>query len=490
MKKKNKEKGRGVEVTRNEVFRLLDNTDTRQEGIHKLAGFCFQKFNLLTLDNDEVYIYNEGMYEPSGKKVLSAYVQKKLNLNKLVTVHVINEFQGYIKRYTYKKNGKIKEPKDKICLANGILNLNTLKIEKHNPEIIFFNKLPVHYNPKADCPAIKKFLSEIVNEENIPLIQEIIGYCLYKSYSIQKVFMFVGTGANGKTTLINLIKALLGHQNCCSVTLHRLETNRFSLSSLFGKLANMVGDLSATALKDTSFFKMLTGEDSITTEKKFQDEFSFTNYAKLISCCNQLPMTPDDSDAFFRRLIIVDFPNQFTDNADKKLIQKLTTPDELSGLLNFALEGLKRLLDRYDFTNTKSIDELREEYTRKSDSVGAYIMDCILEAPEDHVEKSVLYTNYADYCRERKYPIDHEYTFHRRLQAKIRVVNYKPLKEIEGKMLRVTCWKGIKIDEKTKIRKNVDNIDNKDRNNVKYVNNVNKKSLLNYKNKKPKTRAG
>ncbi len=437
----------------------------KQQGIYILAIFFLDKHRIITFsDTDEIFIYKDGVYAGGGDKRISSEAQKLLG--DLSNTNIINELLGHIKRTTYTKRENVIEPKNKICLQNGILNLDTLEIESHSADVFFFNKLPVSYDKNADCPKIRKFLREVVPSDLIPVLQEIAGYCLYKEYPIHKAFMLVGTGANGKSTYIKLLKAFLGHNNCASEPLQQLEINRFAASSLFGKLANLSADLPTRALKETSFFKMLTGEDLIPAEQKFKNRFSFLNYAKQIFSCNQIPRSPDDSDAFFRRWVIITFPNQFIGKADdKQLTKKLTTAEELSGFLNFAIEGLRRLLEHGDFSNTKSISEVREEYIRQSDSVAAFIMDCVLVAPEDYAEKRQLYTGYADYCRYRNYPTDAENTFHKELAKKVRVEDYRPLLEVDDKKLRVQCWKGIKVDSsKLKLEKSPDNLDRVDTN--------------------------
>jgi len=426
---------------------LTDFRSSPKLGMHTLAKHFLDNYSILTVnDTNEIFIYKKGVYEGKGDKFISTIIQKILR--ELCAIHIINEVLGHIKRLTYKKREDILEPETKICLENGILNLNSLEIEQHTPEIIFFNKLPVKYIKDADCPLIKNFLSEIVQKDSIPILQEFIGYCLLKAYPINKALMLVGVGANGKSTFIILLKNFLGFPNCVSIPLQQLENNRFAVSGLFGKLANMFADLPAKALKETSIFKMLTGGDLIPAEKKFKDNFFFVNYSKQIFSCNQIPKSPDDSDAFFRRWIIINFPNQFIGkDADKKLIKKLTIKTELSGLLNFAIEGLKRILKEEEFTNSKSISEIREVYMRQSDSVASFIMDCVLITPDYHEEKRKLYTHYAEYCRINNYPIVAENTFHRELAKKVRVEDYKPQKkDEEGKNIRVPCWKGIKFN--------------------------------------------
>lgn len=474
------------------AFLYLESTN--EEGklsINKLifliSEYIINNFDLMTFqDTEEIFIYYNGMYQARGDKMLSVFIQKLLKEDNKISR--VNEILGHIRRMSYKNREKIIEEKYKICLENGILDLETLEVIPHTPELIFFNKIPVEYNKNADCPNIKKFFGEVLNKEDILIAQEIAGYCLLKDYPIHKAFMFVGGGANGKSTLIKLLKSFIGQENCASVPLQHLEMDKFALSSLFGKLANLFADLPARALKETSIFKMLTGEDFIPAEKKFKDKFFFTNYAKQIFSCNQVPRSPDDSDAFFRRWVILNFPNQFlNNNADKNLIQKLTTPEELSGFLNFAIEGYKRLIEEGDFSNTKSVERVREDYIRMSDSVGAFIMDCITISSDDYEIKKSLYVAYADYCRKNKYPIIPENTFHRELQKQVRVEDYKPLLDVEGKKQRVYCWRGIKTTiNRVKNPDNLDNLDTKQEEkeeNVQDVQDVYDKNPIKYKNK-------
>lgn len=437
-------------------IRTLFLKNERQKAIYQTALLCLKRFKILTTEN--IYVYNAGFYELGAKRLVT-FVQKNLQLEDFLSSHLIKELLGYVERLTYRELAE--EPVDKICIGNGILDLNTLDILPHFPEVVFFSKNPVEYKESADCPAIRKFLSEVLNPEDIPAIQEIIGYCLYKSYPIHKAFMLVGSGANGKSTFLNLLKAFLGQHNCSSISLHALEDNRFASAQLFGKLANIFADLPSKSLFETGTFKMLTGEDIIPAEKKFKDGFSFRNHAKLIFSCNQMPLTYDDTDAFFRRWKIVNFPNQYTGtNADKHLLQKLTTMEEMSGLLNFAIEGLKRLLENGEFSNSKTIPETREMYIKQSDSVGAFVIDCLLVDPNNFELKKVLYANYSEYCRKNRYPIVAENTFHRRLQVHIQVQDYRPTEN--GK--RIQCWKGIRYNFES----------------VRDVNDVKVNSLLNY----------
>jgi phage/plasmid-associated DNA primase len=124
--------------------------------------------------------------------------------------------------------------------------------------------------------------------------------------------------------------------------LHRILDNRFAVAELYGKLANIDADMSTEALRNTGILKKLTGGGPIPAERKFKPPFRFVNYAKLLFSANEIPQTPDETDAFFARLIIINFPKQFIEgaNADPYLFEKISTDKELSGFLYILLKRL------------------------------------------------------------------------------------------------------------------------------------------------------
>ena len=142
-------------------------------------------------------------------------------------------------------------------------------------------------------------------------MQELFGYCLLKEYRIEKAVMFLGTGRNGKGKSIELMKRFLGAENCCAVPIQALEENRFMTAELFGKMANLAGDLSKSVLKNTGIFKNSTGRDLLTGDRKFLPPIYFINYGKHIFACNELPINLDNSDAFWNRWVLFDFPFKF-----------------------------------------------------------------------------------------------------------------------------------------------------------------------------------
>lgn len=414
----------------------------------RLADKIMAQVKFITLtDTEEVWFYDEeqGVWRPNGEIVIKALCEKYLGEE--ANTHRVNEVIGHIQRSTYRPRSIFDSNIEQVAVKNGVLNLRTLELRPFDPELYLTVYIPVKFDPTKDCPKIKEFLRQIVHEDDIPLIFEIIGYTLWRRYFIHKAFMYVGDGRNGKSTLQNLHKIFLGSWNYSNVPLQALTENRFAPAELYGKLANFFADISSAALRETGYFKALVGEDTIMVERKFKNPFKFTNYAKLIFSCNQLPRSLDESDAFFARWIIINFPNKFEgDKADKNILEKLTTEDELSGLLNNALLGLHRLLEKGEFSKSPSTDELRETYIRMSDPIMAFIMDCIETDPESYVVKQELYAAFCEYCRKNKLPIVSDRVFGKRIVQELNVVETRPEIVWNG-IKRPRAWKGIKLRE-------------------------------------------
>jgi len=355
-------------------------------------------------DTEELYVYEKGIYQPWGKSFVKGLCEKYLG--KEASTWRVNEVTNHIERSTYIDRSKIDADINLICVENGILNLKTKKLMPHTPDVVFLNKIPVNYNPDADCPKIKQFFKEVCYAEDIPTMQELFGYCLYRSYPIHKAAMLIGEGSNGKSKTIGLLRKFLGQENVSSKELGELVNDRFATIELYGKLANVCAEITPDALRRTGIFKALTGQDLITAARKFKGAFSFVNYAKLIYSANKLPMTGDKSYAFYRRWILLSFPNTFEGkNADPNILEKLTTPEELSGLLNWALDGLNRLLKNGDFTYGKTVEEVQEQYEELSDPVYAYVKEYLEVNLGEAIAKDELYEHHVKWCRERKLPI-------------------------------------------------------------------------------------
>jgi len=408
-----------------------------------VADELMKEHTYATRKSDEItfrYEPTKGTYELYGE----AHIQNQ-TLNKLGKHTSINrqkEVLNFIQKRTYKD--LYDAPTNLIVVKNGVLNLETQQLESHNPEYFILNSLNVQFDSKAECPKFKKFLSEVTQEGDLTTIQEFVGYCLHRQYNFHKALLLVGEGANGKSTFLECLRALLGNENVANESLQVLQNNRFAVSQLYGKLANVYADLPAIALKETGIFKMLTGGDTISGEHKFKPRFDFKNYAKLIFSCNQIPETPDDSAAFYRRWIIINFPHQFLDadaHTDKDLLTKLTTTQELSGIFNWALEGIQRLLTNKQFTAGRTIEETKAQYIQSSDPIRAFREECLTEKSDSVETKDDVYNAYIQYCQTRNLHTTTKNTFAMRLPQYIAATPSITTRQHK----KIRSWTGIKL---------------------------------------------
>ena len=404
-----------------------------------LADEIMHRFHFVTMrDNEDIYVYFDGYYQSHAETFIKE--QCKAALCERYRHYRATEVIDFIKVSSY--IARREEPPHLIPLNNGLLDISTLILHPHSPHYVFFNKIPVKFDPKATCPNIQQFHHEITGDpSDVAVLEEVLGFCLYRQYFIAKALMLVGGGANGKSTWLSLAKTFLGLRNVSGRSLQDLEEHRFAKADLHTKLANIFADLSDKALLRTGTFKLLTGRDLMTAERKFRDPFEYENYAKLLFSANKVPEVRDDTSAFFRRWLIIVFPNTFTGNdADPHILDKCTAKEELSGLLNLAIAGLQRLLATGQFSHSKTTEEVREDYIRKSSPIAAFVMD-ELEADSDaFIIKKELYNIFADFCRQHALPAVTEATFFKNLPQHVPLNNYRPKIQYE----RIYCVRGIR----------------------------------------------
>jgi putative DNA primase/helicase len=407
---------------------------------HKIAALLKRRNDFLTLeDTDQLLVWQDGIYQPGGDIVVKQKLEQFHGKN--LTTNTCNEIIGHVQRSTYVKRDLFDENPNLITLENGVLNLETGLLNNWNPGYKSRVKIPVLYDPEATCPVIHQFFTEIVDPQDVPKLYEFVGYCLETGYPIQKAFMLIGGGENGKGAFLALIDEFLGAKNVSHESLHNLVYRRFNIAQLDGKLANIGADLSNITLATTGVFKSLCGGDRISVERKHQHPFDLLNRAKLIFATNTMPRTKDKTPAYYRRWEPIIFPNTFPQGtADPHILAKLTTPTELSGLLNKAIEALHRLRITHRFTNTLTTNQLEDYINRLSEPVYAFIEDrCEYSTAQDAwTSKHDLYAAFADYCRHQHIAIHSQTAF------------TKELKFYTGQRIRETRrgtrgWHGIQL---------------------------------------------
>jgi len=446
-----------------EVF-YEDDKGKQKISTAKLGNLIYNEHGhfFTIVDNKEIYTYNEhGYYENNGDAKIRNLAE--YYLEDYVVERYKNEVVGWIRDHNYIKREDIKVPLNLVNVQNGILNIETMELKEHSPDYLFLGQIPVKFNPKTKCDNFIKFLQHISMKELEPrktiidTIQEYLGYCFLRAYPYKNYIVFDGGGDNGKTTLLNVVVALIGMNNNTSVSLQDLNHRPFAKSQLFRKYINVSDDLPKKALKYTGEIKQITGNSPLWADiKNHRKGICFVNYAKPWYACNELPATYDYSDAFFSRMIQITLLNKYLPKGNKKindknifvrdtdLIIKLTTESEMAGIFNFALKGLKRLREKNNFSDDMTTEERRTLYLRKTNPIHAFIEDEIEIAGEDWcITVEDFFAELTNYCERNEFD---KPTSRKQITSKILDENIgvqKRQKTIND-VPRVWCWVGIR----------------------------------------------
>lgn len=423
-----------------------------------------KKYIIYTTRDDErseCWIYEEGIFKPEARTYIKEYVRQ--TTKEQYTPEIVNKVIAKIEADTYVEQDDFFSRQNKypylIPCENGVLNIDTRELLSHRAEYCFFNKLPVIYDEKAFAQNIIRFIESVIPEKkDIDTLQEFYGSCLLKEYRYEKCLLAIGFGSNGKSKTLELLKYLLGIENCAEINPQSIEDDIFAKGELVNKMANISGDISSKALQNTGDFKDLTGRGLIMAARKFKPRVKFTNYAKFIFSANEVPITYDLSDGFFRRWLVIDFPFRFLDPEDieevpkeerenvkikdPEIITKLTNPEELSGFLNWCLEGYQRLRENKKFSNGQTINLVRKMWIRKSSSIQAFLLDCVEEDYESTIYKIDFKQKYIGYCRRHKIKILGDKAVKTALTKEYAVQEVRPWANGET---RPEAWQGIKF---------------------------------------------
>lgn len=412
-----------------------------------------EAYKFKTLPSQTLYRFDddkfngEGIWKPDGEIIVGLECDHMFSPSVGATKSKVASVVSWIKRHTIIRGEYAPQPpKHLIPLQDKLLDINTWKFVPYSPKYFFTGKIDVYVDPRAKCSNFLKFLSEASNPKDIKLLQEWMGYCMLPDYCFKKALGLLGPPNTGKTTFFNVLETLLGELNYSSVSLKTLTENIFAPDQLYGKLANIDADLMEIdeAIKSVSMFKKLTGRDSIDAQKKFKEPYKFRNYAKLCFGANQLPDITKADDAYYDRWMIIFFNNVVPKGErDAYLIDKLTTDEELRGILRWSLKGLKRLLERGHFDYDLTTERVKALYLRNTSSIEAFLQDKTVLNRTAVITKEDLYKAYDEYCYHKNEPSESISKFGRELKKR-RVV-----RSIQGRFKSdgTTCeaWRGLEL---------------------------------------------
>ncbi len=393
-------------ICRDEAFKP-DEEIAKQIEEKKTVGFKHNEFGdelieaykIITV-NGQLYVYEDGYYQQDEKII----ERKMIDLYPSIKQNQRSEVLAYIRIKTHINSADIKVSPYIINLKNTRLDIRTGKCLEFTPDAVEFDRIPVTYDPSAYCADLDKMLNRVFlgDREVINLFEEMIGYCLIKSARYQKAFILVGSGSNGKSTVLDLLEEFLGPRNYSSLPLEKV-TDRFNMAELENRLANIGDDIDNVTIRDSGTLKKMISGESITVERKGERPFKLSPYATHIYSANAIPRSFDKSDGFYRRWLLVPFNAKFTaedPDYDPLIFDKITTDAALSYLLNIGLRGASRLIKRGRFTEPQSVKEALEHYKTDNSTTLSWIEDKGLDADyflDNSTDK--VYADFTDWCK-------------------------------------------------------------------------------------------
>lgn len=251
---------------------------------------------------------------------------------------------------------------------------------------------------KAESSLFFKFINVALPDGEVQdMVQDYIGYTLLGDTRFQTAILFLGTGANGKGTLMKIVKAL--HHRVAAADLAALDN--FGMQQLIGASLVLIDELPVGNLRgNEQKAKSLISGDSININRKYRDPIEFTNTAKFIISGNHIPKGLDRSFGMWRRLKVVNFNTTIPEDQRDGLLHEKIIANELGIVLKWALDGLIRLLDRGHFTEPQAVKNQIRMAQVQSSSVLQHIEDigAVVHTPDKFTHKDQIYRAYRDWC--------------------------------------------------------------------------------------------
>lgn len=311
-----------------------------------------------------------------------------------------------------------------INLQNGTLEItpNGATLRDFRPGDFLTYQLPFAYDPNATAPMFDRYIVDVLtDEQKRRVLAEYLAYIFVKPsfLKLEKALILYGSGANGKSVLFEIVEALLGKGNVSNYSLQSLTDDKgYSRAKIVGKLVNYASEINASL--EASLFKALTSGEPVEARLPYGQPFSATDYAKLIFNCNALPRDVEHSDAYFRRFLIIHFDKTIPEEKQDKSLARKIIDSELSGVLNWVLQGLDRILTQRNFSECLSSQHTVSRYRRESDSVCMFLEEKEYQPTTERgkwLRLPDMYRDYKNYCMEDGYKAVSKKTYKDRLTS-------------------------------------------------------------------------
>lgn len=424
-----------VETNRTQNLRVITDKNTQEGMFAKAQPYFYDRYKLWWMWNELEYRWD---------LVDDVEVLNMINLScgqDIITSKARTETLNILKQEGRKNVPKPIKP-TWIQFKDTIVDVMTGEQFKATPEYFVKNPIPHKLGDLPDTPVMDKIFTEWVGEKYVPLLYEILAYSLLPDMPLHRIFCFLGAGMNGKSKFLELLRYFIGTDNCCSTELDTLLQSRFEVSRLHKKLVCQMGETNFNEMNKTSILKKLSGGDLIGFEYKGKDPFEELNYAKIIIATNNLPTTSDKTIGFYRRWILIDFPNTFS---EKKDILAEIPIEEYKNLALKSIVLLRGVLETRKFTNEGTIEERIERYESKSNFLEKFIDLFITEDFTGYITVAEFNRKFKEWCKENR----HREMAERTVSLALKKLKWEGVKKHfdwlhDGKGGQARCWVNVR----------------------------------------------
>lgn len=358
-----------------------------------------------------IYLYNDEFWAYIDKEVFQKFLGEAAELMgvpEFTAKHF--QFREYLLKQflatAYLPSPEAPKDSVYINLKNGTFEINPefTGLRKFRKEDFLTYQLPFEHKKEAKAPIFQSYLDRVLpDKECQKVLAEFLGYVFIKNggrLKLEKALILFGTGANGKSVFNEIVNALLGKENISPYSLESLtDTSGYNRAMIATKLVNYATEINGKL--ETSLFKQMVSGEPITARLPYGRPMELKQYAKLIFNCNELPREVEHSNAYFRRFLIIPFTVTIPENEQDKELHTKIISSELSGIFNWVLEGLNRLIKQNKFTQCNAAIMATENYKTQSDSVKQFLEDSgYAKSVKNTLLIKELYIEYRTFCNE------------------------------------------------------------------------------------------
>ena len=390
-------------ILRDEAFEKPSFFQKEKFLFDKFAVYLKNTFHIQKL-NGQLHIYQDGIYTGDILEIESQMIKLIPNLRKTQRKEVLEYLKLICENHKFIKNPNF------IAFKNGVLDLMDMGggLKEYSPEMYLTNKFNWDYDSESYCELTDKTLDKMCcgDSEIRAVLEECIGSCMYSSNQLGggKAFILTGAdGSNGKSTFLDVLRHLVGDDNCCSMDLSEL-TDRFSPVMLYNKTCNIGDDIADDYISNTAIFKKIVTGNAISAEYKGLDKFNFIPFCKLLFSANNIPRLGKgkDTNALKRRLVIIPFNAKFSPkdpDYDPFIKYKLMSEESIKYLIKIGIEGLMRVLSNNAYTECVKVEKELNEFELENNPLLLFMQD--MEA-RDFVNEATgdMYRKYDLFCAE------------------------------------------------------------------------------------------